>query len=117
MTKHYLLIQQKAPYVSYQGQELLDLALATNAFSQQATILFQGDGILQLLPDQQSHMVGRKNFTKAYEALTLYEIPCYIVEEDLTSLNLDMKQLIIQPILINQEQLQQFIQTFHVVIK
>ncbi len=55
-------------------KEALDLAMVTAAFGQSVALLFEGKGVLQLLPDQQPEAVGVKHYAKALQALALYDI-------------------------------------------
>mgnify|MGYP001817546881 FL=1 len=50
------------------------------AFDQPVQVLFLGDGVLHLLPEQDSHAVGVKNIGKLLAALPLYEIVSVYVD-------------------------------------
>jgi tRNA 2-thiouridine synthesizing protein C len=64
------------------GRASLDAALALAAFDQQVEVLFLGDGVLQLLPGQESEAVGVKNIGKLLASLPLYEITSVYVDTE-----------------------------------
>jgi len=73
-TKTLLIILSKPPLASSTNQEALDLALAAASFDQPVTLVFEGEGALQLLPDQDENSVGRKNLSKMMKALPVFGI-------------------------------------------
>ncbi len=72
--KSMLVLIRRAPYSSSLARASVDLALAAAAFEQQVDLLFQGDGVLQLLPNQQSELLGLKSIGKVLGSLPLYGI-------------------------------------------
>ena len=69
----------------------LDVALATAAFGQTIDLLFLGDGVLQLLPEQDSHRLGMKNTYRQLSSLPLYDIHyVYVDAEAVTRYNMDL---------------------------
>ncbi len=69
----YLFILKQSPYHSSLAREALDFALASAAFDQQVSLLFMGDGLFQLIKNQQS-VNGKKNIEKTLNSLSLFEI-------------------------------------------
>ena len=69
-----LIVVRRAPYGSSLSRASLDAALALAAFDQRVDILFMGDGVLHLLPDQMSSEIGAKNVGKLLASLPLYDI-------------------------------------------
>lgn len=69
-----LIVVRRAPYGSSLARASLDAALALAAFDQRVDILFMGDGVLHLLPDQVSSEIGAKNVGKLLTSLPLYDI-------------------------------------------
>ena len=66
------------------------------AFDQPVQLLFLGDGVLHLLPEQNSHAIGVKNIGKLLAALPLYEIASVYVDAGAVQrhgLDLDMAPL------------------------
>ncbi len=89
--KTILLVLRHSPYGSSLAKASLDVALATAAFSQAIDLLFLGDGVLQLLPDQDSHGLGMKNTGRQLSSLPLYDINCvYVDAEAVTRYNMDL---------------------------
>lgn len=80
--KTVLIILRHSPYGSSLAQASLNVALATAAFGQAVDLLFLGDGVLQLLPAQDSHRLGIKNIGKQLSSLPLYDINCVYVDAE-----------------------------------
>jgi tRNA 2-thiouridine synthesizing protein C len=72
--KSMLLVIRHSPYGSSLAKAALDVALAAAAFEQEVDLLFMGDGVLQLLPEQDSAELGRKNIGRQWASLPLYDI-------------------------------------------
>ncbi|MEH6568796.1 MAG: sulfurtransferase complex subunit TusC [Halioglobus sp.] len=72
--KSSLIVLRKTPYGSSLSRSALDVALATAAFDQPVNVLFMGDGVLQLLPTQDSTPIEKKNVAKILASLPLYDI-------------------------------------------
>lgn len=72
--KKTLFIQHQAPYGSESPSETLDAALVCAAFGQSVSLLFQGDGVWQLLPEQQGQVLERKTLIAQLGALPLYDV-------------------------------------------
>jgi tRNA 2-thiouridine synthesizing protein C len=88
--KTVLIVLRHTPYGSSLAKAALDSALAIAAFEQAVDLLFVGDGVLQLLPDQDSRALGRKNFGHQLASLPLYDINCvYVDAESAKRYNLD----------------------------
>ncbi|WP_159931071.1 sulfurtransferase complex subunit TusC [Oceanicoccus sp. KOV_DT_Chl] len=80
--KHLLLVCRKAPYGNALSREAIDIALAAAVFDQQLSLLFTGDGVLQLLDQQQPEDLGLKSQQKLLSALELYDINNLFVDTD-----------------------------------
>jgi tRNA 2-thiouridine synthesizing protein C len=76
-----LVIVRHTPYGTSLARASIDVALAAAAFDQPVDVLFIGDGVLQLLPDQASHLLGVKNLGRQLASLPLYGINRVFVEE------------------------------------
>ncbi|MDJ0657070.1 MAG: DsrE family protein [Xanthomonadales bacterium] len=59
-----------APFVDGRARERLDLALMALALDHQVSVVFAGEGVLQLVPDRQSGPI--RDFTRAIGSLALY---------------------------------------------
>lgn len=72
--KRSLFITHRAPYSSESPQEQLDALLVSAAFGQTVSVLFQGDGVWQLLAQQEGRAVERRTLSAQLQALPLYEV-------------------------------------------
>jgi tRNA 2-thiouridine synthesizing protein C len=82
ITKRFLFICRRPPYGSSLAREALDVALAAAAFDQPVAMLFLGDGVLQLLPQQKADAIDQKPLDKQLGALPLYDIDQLYVDAD-----------------------------------
>ena len=114
---HYLLINHSAPLASNAAQATLELAIAFATFEHKVQLLFMADGVLQLVQHQQSKLCYRKDFSKTYQALTLYGIDSIFVEEkSLLIRNLQPQDLLININLINEDGIAQLMQQADIVL-
>ncbi len=98
----YLLINQLAPFNSNTAQESLDLAIALSTFEQKVQLLFLGNGVLQLLKNQQPKLIYRKDFITTFRALTMYDISeIYVDKDSLHERMISKDDLIIDAIVVN----------------
>lgn len=97
MNDNTLVIIKSSPYKDTQAQDGLDFVMAAAAFDLPVKILFQNEGIFNLIRNQDSSLVNRDNFIDFIKAAELYEIdPIYIIKSDLDKYNLDLNKLIIE---------------------
>lgn len=82
MKKRFLLICRHAPYGAPLAREALDVALTAATFDQEVALLFLGDGVLQLLRDQQPAAIAQKALDKQLAALPLYDVETIYVEAE-----------------------------------
>lgn len=77
--KRVAFVFRSAPHGSNAGREGLDALLATSALSDDPGVFFIGDGVLQLLPDQQPEQVLARNHIATFRVLPLYDIEsCFL---------------------------------------
>lgn len=69
-----LIIIHSPPYGSSRAKEGLDYALTCSAYDQNIALLFCGDGLHCLNPQQNSAAIKQKNFAKQLNALEMYGI-------------------------------------------
>src|SRR5690606_11734711 len=74
------------PYGQTLAREALDVALTAATFDQAVALLFLGDGVLQLVRDQQPAAIGQKALDKQLAALPLYDIDTLYVEAEALTL-------------------------------
>lgn len=115
--KKILFILQRAPYGTSAAREALDAALAAAAFEQDVQLLFAGDGVWQLLPDQQPDAIHSKGIGKMLQALDYYDINQTFVDSvSLTDRQLDSAQLAIPVTAVTGTALQDLIRAADCVI-
>ena len=102
--KHLLIICRKAPYGNSLSREAVDIALAAAVFDQDISLLFTGDGVLQLLNDQNPITIEQKSQEKLLSALAMYDINnVYADDEALAARSIDIATLPAQPTTLNQK--------------
>ena len=90
-----LILQRHAPYGSSLAREGLDFALTSAAYDQNLSLLFMGDGVFQVVGNQDSKNISLKSHSGALEVLPLYDIEnLYAVKEDLEQRNIQESQLL-----------------------
>ncbi len=72
--KKTLFIQHRSPYSSESPQEQLDALLVCATFGQKVSILFQDDGVWQLLPEQKGTAIEKRTLAAQLQALVLYDV-------------------------------------------
>ncbi len=72
--KSILVVVRHAPYGNSLARTSLELALSSATFDQQVALLFLGDGVLQLLPQQDSSAIGVRNIARLIASFPLYEL-------------------------------------------
>jgi tRNA 2-thiouridine synthesizing protein C len=80
--KSLLVVVRRSPYGSSLARASLDVALAAAAFEQRLSLLFMGDGVLQLLAEQESQAIGVKNIGRLLASLPLYDIERVYVDAE-----------------------------------
>ena len=109
MTKP-LFIQHHAPYVGYGALETLDALLVAAAFGQNPSVLFQGEGVWQLITPQQSQAIGRTSIVAQLAALPLYDVEdIYVDEASFILRGIDSSQLALAVTVITAENMAEFI--------
>jgi tRNA 2-thiouridine synthesizing protein C len=76
-----LVVVRRPPYASSLSRAALDTALAAATFEQPVSLLFMGDGVLQLLPEQDSEAIGVRNIARLLSSLPLYDIESVYVDQ------------------------------------
>jgi tRNA 2-thiouridine synthesizing protein C len=86
-----LIVLRRSPYGSSLAKAALDVVFANAAFDQQISLLFMGDGVLQLQPGQDSHVLGVANVGRQLASLPLYDInTVYVDAEAAARYNMDL---------------------------
>jgi tRNA 2-thiouridine synthesizing protein C len=84
------IINSKAPFSSNHGKDALDVALVFGSFEQQVSLFFQGDGVYQLIANQDGRLVSIKDYLKTFSAFEFYDIEdIYVCQQSLINRQLD----------------------------
>lgn len=78
---HLLFHLRKPPHGSTAGEEALEAILAASVFEPTLTVLFEGDGVLQLLSGQDPEALGTRDVAANWTALPVYEVEDLRVHE------------------------------------
>ena len=115
--KKVLFLLQHAPYGSSHARELIDTIYATAAFDQNVQLLFTGEGIWQLLPDQQGNAIASKDVGKLLGALSYYDIHALFVDEfSLNTRKLDISELTLPVVSLDNAAMRQLLREADCVI-
>ena len=79
--KSLLVVVRQPPYGSSLARTSLEVALSSASFEQEIGLLFMGDGVLQLLPEQDSTAIGVRNMAKLIASFPLYELNTLFADE------------------------------------
>ena len=116
--KNALFIQHHAPYQGYQAQETLDALLVMAAFGQNPSVLFQGDGVWQLVANQQPKHIGRASIVAQLQALSLYDVErVYVDTFSLQQRGLTLADITIDAQAITAQELAHFIHQHDMIIR
>lgn len=102
----YLVISTRPPYGTPHARAAIDLALTAAAFEQEVTLVFLGEGVLQLLDAQDCEASGVKNVGKMIPALRLFDVRrvCFH-RPSATGRNLDESRFTGAPEVIDDDEL------------
>lgn len=78
-TKNLLFVFDKPPHSTPATKEGLDAILTASAFGQNVTLLLIGDGIFQILINQDPSHLTTKNTASIFQALEMYGIENIII--------------------------------------
>jgi tRNA 2-thiouridine synthesizing protein C len=92
--KKFMYVNRRAPYGTIYAWESLEVVLIGAAFDQDVSLAFIGDGVFQLVADQDTSNAGFKNFSPTYAALGDYEVTkIYVEQESLAERGLSVDDL------------------------
>ena len=72
--KRILFLLRQPPYGSSHALEALETVLVAGVFDQQVSVLFSGDGVWQLVSDQDGSAVNRRTVGRIIKALPQYDV-------------------------------------------
>jgi len=78
------ILNSKAPYSNMAGKDALDIALIFGSFEQPTSLFFQGDGVWQLIQEQNGTIISVKDYLKTFAAFEFYDLEnIYVCQESL----------------------------------
>jgi tRNA 2-thiouridine synthesizing protein C len=101
--KRLLIVCRQAPYGNSLARAGLDVALAAAAFEQDVQLLFSGDGVWQLLRDQDAGQINSKSHLKTLQSMPLYDVEYFhvdaasLAERELGAAQLDGACVLLEP--------------------
>lgn len=103
------------PHGSASGREGLDALLATSALSEDLGVFFSGDGVYQLLAEQDPSVILSRHYAPTFGLLDLYDVEqVYLCQRSLSERGLALEQMCIPAQVLAPEQWQQTLARFNV---
>lgn len=115
--KKIAFIFHSPPHSTSAGREGLDALLAASAYSDQLAVFFVGDGVLQLMTEQQPEQILSRDYIKSFKLLDLYDVEQrYVCAQSLHEWGVDSEQLIIDCSELTPSNMAELWQTFDHII-
>jgi len=87
--KSIAIINTKAPFSHAIAKEAMDVALIYGSYEQDTHLFYQGDGVYQLIDNQQPDKIAIKDFLKTFSAFEFYDLEhIYLCKQSLIERNL-----------------------------
>lgn len=103
-----LVMFTQPPLAAATNKEALDVALVSATFDQTTALVFVGEGVLQLVKDQQPDELGLKGIQAMLKALSLYDLDqVFVQQEALDRFGLTAENLLLPVAVLNSSNLQQ----------
>lgn len=116
--KNFLFVQHRAPYSSEQPGELLDALLVSAAFGQKVSVLFQDEGVWQLLAQQDGTALQRKTLLAQLKALGLYEVEqLYVDAHSLRERGIHAQDLGLDVTAVDEAGLRKLFASHHLIVR
>jgi tRNA 2-thiouridine synthesizing protein C len=114
--KSLLFVHTRSPHGSINAQEGLDALLMGSAFAD-CRALFLGDGILQLLRNQDTDQISQKNFSLTFSALHDYGVEeIYCSRTHLQNHGIIESDLVIEVISLSDEDVASLLSSSEVIL-
>ena len=95
VVKKFLYLNRKAPHGTIYALESLEVVLIGAAFEQDVSLVFQDDGVFQIVKGQDTADIETKNFSATYRALEMYDVEqLYVEKESLEARGLSVDDLL-----------------------
>jgi len=87
--KSIAIINTTAPFSHAIAKEAMDVALIYGSYEQDTHLFYQGDGVYQLIDNQQPDKIAIKDFLKTFSAFEFYDLEhIYLCKQSLIERNL-----------------------------
>ena len=107
----------RPPYGSLTAREALDTALVATSYDLDVTLLFLGDGVLQLIKEQDPVNISQKNLNALHASLSLYDIETLVVDASaLEHYNLTKDDLAVDVEVLRQDELAELVENHFSVV-
>ncbi|MFC1236924.1 sulfurtransferase complex subunit TusC [Vibrio sp. F74] len=84
------------PHSSAKGREGLDALLAASAYSENIAVFFIGDGVTQLMTNQNTASIYSRDYVPAFKLMDLYDIEeIYVCSNSLKANGMDEVELVL----------------------
>lgn len=111
-----LFVFTSAPHGRINAQEGLDALLMGSAFVD-CEALFLGDGVLQLLSNQDTSQINQKNFAKTFGALSDYGVhKLFCSQSHLQAFGLSTSDMVIEVTALSNEQISSILSSNPVIL-
>lgn len=112
------IINASSPYSSINAKESLDLALIFGSYEQKVSLFFQGEGVWQLVNDQNPELLSIKNYLKTLAALEFYDIDnVYVCENSMKERNINENFHIENVSILSAEDFAKKLKSHHIVLR
>jgi tRNA 2-thiouridine synthesizing protein C len=110
LNAYLLIITTHAPYHTSAAADALEAALAASNVGIDTRVLFQSDGVYQLLNLQQAEAIKHKNIFKKLSALPLFDVEhIYVDSSSLDARKLKLSQGAIPWLALNEDEVMSLI--------
>jgi len=117
-SKSLAIINAKAPYSSTAGKDALDIALIFGSFEQAVSLFFQGEGVWQLIREQDGSIISVKDYLKTFAAFEFYDIKnIYVCQSSLKERNLSESFHIDNIKVLNQQDFATELTSHHLILR
>jgi len=117
-SKSLAIINAKAPYSSTAGKDALDIALIFGSFEQAVSLFFQGEGVWQLIKEQDGSIISAKDYLKTFAAFEFYDIEqVYVCQSSLKERNLPESFHIDNVNVLNQQDFAKKLTSHHSILR
>jgi tRNA 2-thiouridine synthesizing protein C len=117
--KRIAYVFMTAPHGSSAGREGLDALLATSALTEDIGVFFVGDGVFQLMSEQQPTKIMARDYIPTFKLMALYDIEnCWLCGASLRERGLsESTSFVIEPEILEPDALRRQLDNFDVILR